>query len=255
MQKNSVKDTRIVPHKPAMTLNYENKNYLIITDIHLGFESILFGKEINIGSNTYGVESIQSIEELIKSTNSDSVIILGDIKSSINRISDLEWKEMSKLMKKLNDITHLIIIPGNHDSNIQKISTQSSVTSNIGITLGNILLTHGHILPTRKMSYVSRIIMGHVHPIFFSNDSILNGQRVWVNLQCDRRIIFPSTSGKLDVTVVPSFNQYIVPVYRHRKKSAISPIISRILKKEFVAKIITLDGTIIGNEDIIHNVL
>ena len=250
-----MKDIRIVPYKPAMTLNYKNKNYLIITDIHLGFESTLFGKEINIGSNTYGVESIQSIEELIKITSSDSVILLGDTKSSINRISDLEWREVSKLMKRLNDITHLIIIPGNHDSNIQKISTQSIVTSNAGIILGDILLTHGHILPTRKMSYVSRIIMGHIHPIFFSKDSILNGQRVWVNLQCDRGIIFPSANGKLDVTVVPSFNQYIVPLYRYKKKRVISPIISRILKKEFVAKIITLDGTIIGNEDIIHDVL
>jgi len=40
--------------------------------------------------------------------------------------------------------------------------------SSIGIVIENVLLTHGHVLPTKNFSQVDKIVMGHVHPVFFS---------------------------------------------------------------------------------------
>ena len=119
---------------------------------------------------------------------------------------------------------------------------------------GNVLLTHGHTMPSENYSHVDKIIMGHLHPVFFQEDSIINGQRVWVSIRINKEDIFPSKSGQLEIIIVPSFNKYFYATHRRKFKKSISPIIERINKIES-AKILTLDGTIIGNESIIEQVI
>ena len=75
--------TRIVPSKPALILEGKKK-YLIVTDIHIGFENKLASNDIFIGKNSTINETIQELLEIIDTVNPDAVILLGDIKSSIN---------------------------------------------------------------------------------------------------------------------------------------------------------------------------
>ena len=96
--------------------------------------------------------------------------------------------------------------------------------------------------------------MGHVHPVFFEEESLLNGQRVWVSIKTEKQKIFPSITGELEITIIPSFNRFFYATHKRHYKKSISPIIGKI--GDFTsAKIVTLDGTIIGNESIIKNVL
>ena len=118
----------------------------------------------------------------------------------------------------------------------------------------NILLTHGHTMPSENFSHVDKIIMGHVHPVFFDKESVLNGQRVWISLITDRENIFPNKSGKIEITIVPTFNKYFYATNKKKYKKSISPIIEKI-KNISAARIVTLDGTIIGNESLIEQVL
>ena len=96
--------------------------------------------------------------------------------------------------------------------------------------------------------------MGHIHPVFFQEDSVLNGQRVWISMKTEKQKIFPSTSGEIEITVIPSFNRYFYATHKKYYKKSISPIIEKIKNVES-AKIVTLDGTIIGNESMLENVL
>ena len=96
--------------------------------------------------------------------------------------------------------------------------------------------------------------MGHVHPVFFQEDSVLNGQRVWVSIKTEKQQIFPSVSGELEIIIVPSFNKYFYATQKKFYKKSISPILEKI-KKYSSVKIVTLDGTIIGDESIINQVL
>ena len=82
----------------------------------------------------------------------------------------------------------------------------------------------------------------------------MNGQRVWVSIKTEKENIFPNKSGEIEITVVPSFNRYFYATHRKQYKRSISPIISKI-KEVSKAKIITLDGTIIGNESNIKQVI
>jgi hypothetical protein len=112
----------------------------------------------------------------------------------------------------------------------------------------NILFTHGHTMPSENFSHVDKIIMGHLHPVFFQEESIVNGERVWVSMRTSKDHIFPSSSGEIEITIVPSFNRYFYATNKRRYEKSISPIIERV-KQVSSARIITLDGTIIGNED------
>ena len=246
--------TRIIPSKPVLILEGEKKN-LIVTDIHIGFESNMASNEIFLGKNSTINESIQELSDIIDLEKPDSVILLGDIKSSIKNISRNEWDEVPLFFKKIREKCDVVLIPGNHDANIQRLVPDNiTMISSTGMVEDNVLLTHGHTMPSENFSHVDKIIMGHLHPVFFQEDSIINGQRVWVSIKTNKENIFPNKTGEIEITIVPSFNKYFYATHRKQYKKSISPIINKIhdISK---AKIITLDGTIIGNELNINQVI
>ena len=182
-------NSKIVPSQPALLLEGKNKS-LVVSDLHIGFESQLASNEIFLGKNTTIDETISLIDGLIDSTRADSIILLGDVKSSIKSISKSEWDEVPKFFKKINQKAETILVPGNHDANIQRLVPDGvTLVSSIGLVLENILLTHGHVMPSENFSHVDKIIMGHVHPVFFQEDSVLNGQRVWVSIKTEKKRI------------------------------------------------------------------
>ena len=245
---------RIVPSQPALMLEGKNRS-LVITDLHIGFESSLFGNNIFVGKNTTIQETINGIEEILEKTKADSLILLGDVKSSIKSISKNEWSEVPLFFKKMSEKVDTILVPGNHDANIQKlVPDEVTLASSTGLVIENILLTHGHTMPSENFSNVDKIIMGHVHPVFFQEESVINGKRVWISIKADKQQIFSSTSGEVEVTIVPSFNKYFYSTHKKKYKKSISPILEKI-KKIKSAKIITLNGTIIGDESIINQIL
>ncbi len=109
-------------------------------------------------------------------------------------------------------------------------------------------------MPSENFSHVEKIIMGHVHPVFFQEDSVINGQRVWISIKMEKQKIFPSSSGEIEITVIPSFNKYFYATHKRQYKRSISPIIEKV-KESFSARIVTLDGAVIGNESMISQVL
>ena len=99
-----------------MVLEGKKKN-LIVTDIHIGFESTLASNEIFIGKNSSINETIEELSNVIDSEKPDSVILLGDIKSSIKNISKSEWDEVPLFFKKIKQKCDIVLI--------QEIMTQT----------------------------------------------------------------------------------------------------------------------------------
>ena len=83
-----------------------------------------------------------------------------------------------------------------------------NIASPKGNIIDDILFTHGHTLPTENYSNVSKIVMGHLHPVFFQKESIINGKRVWVSIKCSKDKVFPSQTGDMELIIVPAFNKY-----------------------------------------------
>jgi metallophosphoesterase superfamily enzyme len=98
--------------------------------------------------------------------------------------------------------------------------------------------------------------MGHIHPTFFRENSVLNGQKIWVFLKVKKDAIFPSSKGSLEIVMLPSYNKYAYGNYRMKIKRTNSPILKKILRKDIIEKclIVSIDGTILGNENLLGEV-
>ncbi|MDE1764782.1 MAG: metallophosphoesterase [Thaumarchaeota archaeon] len=245
--------TRLVPSQPALMVE-DKKRYLVVTDLHIGFEGKLAANDIHVDPKEIISETVQTLEKIIESQRPDSLVLLGDVKSGVESISRIEWDAVP-LFFELGKKIETVVIPGNHDGNIQKLVPDwVTVSSSSGLVIGDALLTHGHVMPSENLGHVNKIIMGHVHPVYFQEGSVLDGQRVWVSIRTEKSQIFPSLHGQVEITIIPSFNRYFYATYRKSHKRSISPIIESV-KTFQSAKIATLDGSIIGNESMIPNVL
>ena len=90
--------------------------------------------------------------------------------------------------------------------------------------------------------------MGHIHPTFFRENSVLNGQKNLDFLKSKKKgAIFPSIKGLLDLILLPSFNKYVYGNGRMKNRKINSPILKKILRKESIDRclIVSIDGTII----------
>jgi len=246
-------NTRIIDSEPALVLENDKKN-LVISDLHIGFEHKFSSNKISNSKNSSVNDIISNVKKIIKRENPDALILLGDIKSSIQNITKSEWNDVPYFFEELNSL-EIILIPGNHDANITRlIPNNVTLISSKGMIIDDVLLTHGHTMPSKNYSNVNNIIMGHIHPVYFDENSLLNGERIWISIKTDKSKIFPSAKGKINITIVPSFNPYFYATEKRYYKKSISPIIEKI-KDSAIAKIATLDGTIIGNESIIKQIL
>ncbi len=244
--------TRIIPFQPVLVLENGQKS-IVVTDLHIGFETSMISNDINIRPSDTVQEIHSLLEKIIESEKPDNLIILGDIKSGIDSISKIEWQTIPlffEIGKKINTI----VVPGNHDGNLSRMMPDYiTMTSPSGLIISDTLLTHGHAMPSENFANVNRIIMGHLHPVYFQEGSVLDGQRLWISIKTEKKNIFPSSKGHLEIIIVPSFNRYFYATHKKYHKKSISPILERI--NDYSAKIVTLDGSIIGDESILDNIV
>jgi hypothetical protein len=246
--------TRPIQSQPALILEEEEKRYLVVTDLHIGFENTFLSNEIHVEPKELVQEAVDSLLSIMEHEKPDALVLLGDVKSGIDFISKTEWQAVP-LFFEIGKKIETIIIPGNHDSNIQKLLPDGvTLVSSSGLVIGDTLLTHGHTMPSENLSHINKIIMGHVHPVFFQEGSVIDGQRVWVSIRAEKNQLFPSSKGTLEIIILPAFNRYFYATHKKYYKKSISPILQSI-KNFQSAKIVTLDGSIIGNESMLENVI
>jgi metallophosphoesterase superfamily enzyme len=184
------------------------------------------------------------------------IVLLGDIKSSVHTITKAEWKNIPEFLQQLSKMAKVFLIPGNHDGNIGHLVPKNvRMISGKGMLLDDTLLMHGHTMPDKPGTSINRIIMGHVHPVFLREGSTLSGQRLWIYLKANKQNLFSNITGTIDIVVLPSFNKYFYYSMQssHYKKS-ISPILKKISHVEN-AMVLTLDGSIVGNESLLEQII
>jgi hypothetical protein len=247
---------KILHPYPAVLLEADQR-YLAISDLHIGFESALSGRGINIDADKYVDEMLSELSELIKKEEPDILVLLGDIKSSVHTITKTEWRNIPEFLSRLSKMCKVFLIPGNHDGSIRHlVPSEIRMMSGKGMVLDDTLLIHGHTMPSMTSSSVKRIIMGHMHPIFVKQGSVLSGQRVWVYLKAKKQQVFSNQKGTLDIIVLPSFNRYFYYSMQSKTyRKSISPIVNKAKKNVDKAMIVTLDGSIVGNESLLRHVI
>ncbi|HEY6950436.1 MAG TPA: metallophosphoesterase [Nitrososphaeraceae archaeon] len=251
----------LVENKPALLVDVLDDNkinrVLVISDLHLGNTHWLQNTEIPIDWYHIVNEIEIELRDIVFSKRVNSIVLLGDIKNNFYKVEKEDWTLIPNFLHSLSDICKLHLIPGNHDSMLELITPENVDLIGVkGMVLDDILLTHGHTIPSGLRSNINKIVMGHIHPTFSRGNSILNGQKIWIFLKVKKESIFPSTNGSLDVVLIPSFSKYAYG-NSFRNKKINSPILKKLLRKDLIEKclIVALDGTIIGNENTLSGVL
>ena len=251
----NIKSVKVRPlHPHAALLLEDDRRYVAVSDLHIGLEAELLAKGVSMPSVLPGM--VSELLGLLEKEHADGIILLGDIKHTVGSINKQEWDDIPSFFKQLAAKADVYLVPGNHDGNIRHLVPDSvTVASAKGMALGDTLLVHGHSMPSDVRSGVNRIVMGHVHPVFVKKESVLHGQRVWIYMQAGKEALFPE-KGAIEIVVVPSFNPHLYATGEHYKKS-ISPIITRTMQSGAVQKCIvaTLDGSIVGDINILPNIL
>ncbi len=248
----------------------DGRRYLVICDLHIGFEEKFKGAGVSIESNVNAMS--EELIELITGNRITNVVINGDVKSSTDRISSLEWENVPKLFSKLASHCTITVVPGNHDGGlIHLLPKDVELADASGVVVGENLIMHGHTRPLPKFSDCKRLIVGHLHPTYQERGNPLSGWPVWLICKIQKKKIFQhilqaedldmQQSGHdplLEVIVMPSFNRDLVlagfsrDASREERRAA--PIL-RDLKASEEALVVTLDGEIIGDSSILSKVL
>ncbi len=249
---------RMVQHEPALVLSSGGRRHLVIADLHVGLEDSL-GAGVSVGKMTSTGDLVEDLGRAVGKSGADSLVVLGDAKSGTGSIVGGEWSGVREFFEAAHGMVEdVALVPGNHDAGIERLLPgRTELASPAGLVVGNVLLTHGHAMPSDNLSHVDGIVMGHVHPVFRGGGSVLDGRPVWLSIRADGGLLFPSRAGRaVEITVVPAFNRYAragreggrgIRARGGGRGGPTSPIIERIKRgRGWEARIITLDGSIIG---------
>ena len=151
----------------AVVLKGKTKAALVVSDMHLGYETALEERGVHIPQQHS--KMIERLIHLVELYNIDKVYIIGDVKHSILVDSSYNWNVVPEFMESLSQVVKTVIIPGNHDGDLEAILPRSVV---LGDVVGTVFsddeysvgLIHGHAWPSRDVLSSDLIIMGHNHP-------------------------------------------------------------------------------------------
>ena len=272
----------LYPYPILMIEDSKKEKYIIITDIHIGIEEKIIKKGIFINSKENVEEIIDILSKIFSQKKIKNLIILGDLKASINIITKSEWDNVPYFLNELAKLFNIYIIPGNHDGNINHLVLNSDISlmSIKGMEFDNKLLTHGHAIPIIGNN-IKRIITGHLHPILVKEGSTINGQRVWIRIilkkdkinktktdEVNLEKILEQASRKIEFIVIPHFNKLLNHNFsisegnrqrNNKNPKSRLPLLNNLINKKGWKMdqvfIISLEGSIIGAESELKKIL
>lgn len=264
---------RLLSPSPALLIEGKNK-LLVVADLHLGFEFALANKGINIPSQMPKMRD--ELIRLIERHQPDVLMILGDVKHGVPKISLQEWGDVPELFNTIKGkVREIRILRGNHDGRIDLLipkdikiypSSGASVDDSVG-------LFHGHAWPNPRLLGCRFLITAHTHPTVSIRTSFgfRIVRRVWIKTTCNgeelaklwlrRQGLKPredvatffrhrfnvSPRKRIELFLVPAFNEILGGVAVNKKPSGlIGPIFRSGTVNVENAELYLLDGTFLG---------
>ncbi|MGC8936460.1 MAG: metallophosphoesterase [Candidatus Methanomethylicaceae archaeon] len=206
---------------PYPALFLKGQRTLVITDLHIGYESSLKERGIYIPQNSYP-QMRSTIDHLLRSTGARTLIMLGDVKHEFGKPSAQEWVEVKDLLSFLSNCgVDVHVVRGNHDNYIISILNKMNVPLHDPfMVMDDFLLLHGHkevdIPEDAKV-----VLMGHEHPAVSSKD--LSGSRY--KFKCF--LVGRLGKGKQRLVVLPSISPLSlgVGINETPKEGLLSPLL------------------------------
>jgi putative SbcD/Mre11-related phosphoesterase len=263
---------------PAIILQEKSDRALVVSDLHLGWERLLSQRGVHVPSQTPKIKNM--LLKLINETKPTHLILLGDVKDAITKVSMEEWKDIPEFFEDIQEkVSEIQVVLGNHDGNLEPLLPEAvKIVPSSGVSFGDVGLFHGHAWPAPELLECRSLVTGHVHPTVAIRDpmGLRITRQVFVKAPCNSELLAKSllnylgtkvgedVSGVLNeqhkielnverLFILPSFNQFLggrpINERRRAKKKAdayIGPILRSGCVKIDDAEVYLLDGTFLG---------
>ena len=173
------------------------KRYLVISDLHIGIEKEYLQKGINIPSQTQSIYN--RIKQLKERYGVYKLIVTGDFKHNVPKVSYIELKDVPMLLQKLSKVFKKIIITkGNHDGYLEKLNNNPNVMIVKEFRVGKVVFLHGHAHPKLKGKLY---ILGHHHFALNIKSSI--GESFY------EKVFIYGEAEEYDILILPAFSNLV----------------------------------------------
>ncbi len=221
---------------------------LAVADLHIGIEAALFEAGVSLPSQTRKIG--RRLRELLETTHSRTLVLLGDVKHFIPGVSPVERRDIPIFFHEIADaVDEVHIAAGNHDALIRPyLPDFVEIHRPSGFTIGDAGFVHGHAWPAKSVMEAKVLIMGHNHPAVVFVDK-LGGKTVqpaWVRVPFRRKHKrYPSMPK--EAVCVPAFNELCggTPV-NDQYARLLGPLLQPDVVRLERARLHLLDGTDLG---------
>ena len=224
---------------------------LIITDLHIGLETELIKSGIKIHKQIEKFKDI--LDKLIDLTGAKLLVILGDVKHKVPGVTMQELRDIPKFLDYLSKKVKVVIAKGNHDDYLETLVPSGvKIYSSKGFRIGRYGFFHGHGWPSKKLIKCDYLFIGHIQPSveFRDNFGYRNRQQVWLKGHLNQPVVKKkykvNSTGKLNIVVVPSFNNLIGSLNVMSKEDLSGPLLTNNAMNLEEMKVYLLDGTYLG---------
>lgn len=188
------------------------KDYVIIADLHLGFEEEMLSKGVYLPP----AQLKRALEVLELATKlSKKIVVAGDLKHMFSKLGKREQRDVKAFLDRAEMLdVELVLVRGNHDNFVRHLLEERGFDVVTQLDLGEVKVVHGH----ERVEWDGIILMGHEHPSLGVRDEI----GVSVKFPCFLRV--PLDKG--EAIVLPAIGPYQTGnnVSLH-KEAYLSPII------------------------------
>ena len=206
-----------VSDEPAAVAEVAGERMLLIADYHAGFEAAARLEE-GIELRSRATERRERLQRLVRETESDRIVVLGDLTHSIGRPVGAERGEIEVLVETLD--VPMLVAKGNHDGILEEMLASDpdfyggvTVLPATGDRFGPLAVVHGHTWPDPSLLDASVLCVGHEHPCVRLADEV-GGQRVervWLRGPLESSP-FDDRAGesvetRAELVVFPAFNE------------------------------------------------
>lgn len=197
-------------------------DYIVISDLHLGYESSLNAAGLMIPRFQYK-KILDKLKEILSKTEARKIIVNGDLKHEFDKISRQEFKEIENFIDFLKkEFEEIILIKGNHDNFTCFIAENKGLNVYDYYSVENFLVLHGDKIPENEIEE-DTIIIGHEHPSI----GLRSGERV-EKIKC----FLKGKWNLKNIIVMPSFN-FISEGSDILQAKTISPFLKNISLDDF----------------------
>jgi putative SbcD/Mre11-related phosphoesterase len=175
----------------ALIIKKESEKILVISDLHIGWEAALANDGIYLPSQIDRL--LEKLHYIITSEKPNYLLVLGDIKHTVDKIRMEEWHDVPRFFDEIcNIVPEVYVIPGNHDGDIGALLPEKvKVSSPRGFIIGDIGFFHGHTWPLIKLLGCNTLVIGHLHPVVVFKDPLgfRVSKPVWVKAKCKKNLL------------------------------------------------------------------